>query len=97
MLFQKFWSLLNKFLVKNTILGKTIYILFIKRFLDILFSVMGLVILSPFFILIVGLVKIGSKGPAIFKQRRVGRDFKEFYLYKFRSMCVDADKKGLGY
>jgi lipopolysaccharide/colanic/teichoic acid biosynthesis glycosyltransferase len=65
------------------------------RCLDFLFSLVGLIILSPVFLLVALLVKLTSKGPVFFKQTRVGKDGKDFKVYKFRSMYVDADKRGL--
>lgn len=65
------------------------------RFLDIFFSSIGLIVLLPLF-LVVGLwIKIDSKGPFFYKQKRVGKNNIDFSLYKFRSMIIDADKKGL--
>lgn len=64
------------------------------RFFDIFFSVIGLIILSPLFLFLALWIKIDSKGPVFYKQLRVGKDGKNFYLYKFRTMVVDADKKG---
>jgi lipopolysaccharide/colanic/teichoic acid biosynthesis glycosyltransferase len=64
------------------------------RFFDIFFSVIGLIILSPLFLLLAIWIKIDSKGPVFYKQLRVGKDGKDFYLYKFRTMVMDADKKG---
>ncbi|HZK54073.1 MAG TPA: sugar transferase [Desulfosporosinus sp.] len=61
-----------------------------KRFWDILFGLILLVILSPFFIIISLAIKAGSKGPALFSQRRIGRNNTEFVLYKFRSMRTDT-------
>lgn len=71
------------------------YRAFGKRAFDLLSSISGLIILSPLFILISIWVKTSSKGPIFFVQKRVGKDFKEFNLYKFRSMVADAPKKGL--
>lgn len=68
----------------------------IKRFLDILFSLIALVILSPIMIITALAVVIESKGPAIFKQKRIGKDGKVFEIYKFRSMCVGAEHTGSG-
>ena len=65
------------------------------RFFDILFSVAGLVILSPFIIIIALIIKVSSAGPVLFKQTRVGKDGKDFKVYKFRTMYTNADKKGL--
>lgn len=57
-----------------------------KRFFDIFFSFIGLIILSPLFLTVAVLIKLDSKGPVFFRQERVGKDFKEFKIYKFRSM-----------
>jgi lipopolysaccharide/colanic/teichoic acid biosynthesis glycosyltransferase len=56
---------------------------------------MGLVFLTPFFIVLSILIIIDSKGGVFYKQIRVGKNGKDFYLYKFRSMKTDADKQGL--
>lgn len=66
-----------------------------KRLFDIFFSFIGLVILSPFFLLIALLIVFDSKGGVFYKQIRVGKNGQDFYLYKFRSMRTDSDKKGL--
>lgn len=58
----------------------------IKRILDILFSLIALTVLSPLWLLLILLIRLDSKGKAIFKHRRVGRDGKTFMLYKFRTM-----------
>ena len=66
-----------------------------KRVFDLIASIFGVIFFLPVFIIVPILIKIGSKGPVFFVQKRVGRDFKEFNLYKFRSMVADAPKKGL--
>ena len=66
-----------------------------KRVFDVIVSLFGLIILAPLFLIVALLIKISSKGPIFFVQKRVGKDFKEFNLYKFRSMVVNAPKKGL--
>ena len=66
-----------------------------KRIVDILFSFCGLALLLPFFILLAFLIIIDSKGGVLYKQVRVGKNGKDFHLYKFRSMRTDADKNGL--
>lgn len=66
-----------------------------KRLFDILASFIGLIILSPLFLILGIWIKLDSKGPMFYKQIRVGRGNKDFYLYKFRSMRVGADKAGL--
>lgn len=63
---------------------------FIKRFLDILFSLIGLIILAIPMLIIALLIKIDDKGPAIFVQKRFGKDKKFFSFYKFRSMKTNA-------
>lgn len=67
----------------------------IKRLFDIVFSLIGLTILFPFFILISILIVIDSKGGVFYKQIRVGKNNSDFGLFKFRSMRTDADKQGL--
>jgi len=68
-----------------------------KRVGDIFASILGLIILSPFLITFAFLVKATSKGPVIFKQKRLGLNGKEFTMYKFRSMCQGAENKGSGH
>lgn len=65
-----------------------------KRFFDIFFSAIGLIILSPIFLVVAVLVKLDSRGPVFFRQERVGMDFKYFKIYKFRSMANDEGSKG---
>jgi lipopolysaccharide/colanic/teichoic acid biosynthesis glycosyltransferase len=64
------------------------------RFFDVLFALLGLIILSPIFLVIALCIKISSKGPVFFRQTRVGLNGKDFRLYKFRSMYVNAEAKG---
>lgn len=66
----------------------------IKRFFDLFVSLIAIIVLSPFFILIALLIKIGSTGPVLFKQTRIGRNELPFEIYKFRTMVVDAEKLG---
>jgi lipopolysaccharide/colanic/teichoic acid biosynthesis glycosyltransferase len=66
-----------------------------KRFFDILYSGLGLIVLSPLFLLMAILIKLDSIGPVFFKQNRVGLNNRDFLLYKFRSMRIGSDKKGL--
>ena len=65
------------------------------RFFDIIFSIMGLVILSPLFIVLYLLIRIESQGGGFYSQERIGKNGKPFKLYKFRSMRIGSDKKGL--
>lgn len=71
---------------------ETMYKNFIKRAIDILLSLCGLVVLLPLLLIIAALVKIDSPGPVFFTQRRIGKDKEEFLIYKFRSMRTDAPK-----
>ena len=64
----------------------------IKRLIDVICSFLGVVVLSPLFIIIAIIIKITSKGPVLFSQKRVGKDGKEFDMYKFRSMVVNAEE-----
>lgn len=61
-----------------------------KRFSDILFCIILLSVLSPLLLIIGLVIKVDSKGPALFKQRRIGRNNQEFVLYKFRTMRTEA-------
>ena len=65
------------------------------RFFDILFSSLGVVVLSPLFLVLAVWIKLDSKRPVFYKQSRVGKNDEDFRLYKFRTMVVNADKKGL--
>ena len=65
----------------------------IKRFFDICLSAAALVVLSPLLLVIAILIYLEDKGPVIYSQTRIGKDGRAFKLYKFRSMCVDADEK----
>jgi lipopolysaccharide/colanic/teichoic acid biosynthesis glycosyltransferase len=66
-----------------------------KRLFDIFWSLVGLIIFFPFFIVTAILIKLDSKGPVFFRQVRVGKRNKDFKIFKFRTMYVDSDKKGL--
>lgn len=66
-----------------------------KRFLDILFSITGILILSPLIIYISIRIKMDTTGNIFYKQKRVGKGGKEFYLYKFRTMRAESDKVNL--
>ena len=68
---------------------------FMIRFLDISLSLLGLVILAPVFVLIAIRIKIDSRGTVFFRQIRVGKNGKDFKLFKFRTMRLDADRGGL--
>lgn len=65
------------------------------RVFDILFSLLGILLLSPVFLILYISIRLESKGGGFYRQRRVGRYGRDFYVYKFRSMRVGADKQGL--
>jgi lipopolysaccharide/colanic/teichoic acid biosynthesis glycosyltransferase len=67
----------------------------LKRICDILFSGLGLIVLSPIFLVVALWIIFDSEGDVFYKQTRVGKDSKDFNLFKFRSMRVGADKGGL--
>ncbi|WP_302652639.1 sugar transferase [uncultured Clostridium sp.] len=64
----------------------------IKRIIDIVASFIGIILLSPLILIVSILIKLESKGEVIFKQKRVGLNGKEFYMYKFRSMVINAEE-----
>lgn len=64
-----------------------------KRLMDIVIVLPIIIILVPLYVLLFLLVKISSRGPAIFRQARIGQDGRTFYIHKFRSMYVDGDKR----
>ena len=66
---------------------------FIKRIFDIILSLIGIIILLPIYLIIAIAIKLDSKGPILFKQVRVGKDRKNFTIYKFRTMVVSAESK----
>lgn len=69
------------------------YQLFVKRVTDISVSFLGLVLLSPVFLLTALAIKLNSPGPVIFKQKRAGRNGRIFTMYKFRTMVADAEAR----
>lgn len=68
----------------------------LKRFCDFFIAITSLCILFPFFLVIALAIKIESKGPVIFKQDRLGKNGIPFKIWKFRSMCVGAERQGSG-
>ena len=68
----------------------------LKRIIDIISGVIGLIITSPLWLYVVIKIKTEDRGPVFFVQERVGRNSRLFRMYKFRSMVVGAEKKGLG-
>ena len=69
--------------------------LILKRAMDVVISGGALLVLWPVLLLVALLIKIDDPGPVFYRQVRVGKDGKEFRIFKFRTMVVDADKKGL--
>jgi lipopolysaccharide/colanic/teichoic acid biosynthesis glycosyltransferase len=65
-----------------------------KRIFDILVSSMGLVVASPLLLLCAMAIKLDSEGPVFYRGRRIGREGKSFFIYKFRSMIENAEKLG---
>ena len=65
------------------------------RFFDVIFTAGGLIVLSPLFLVLYLLIRLESKGGGFYTQERIGKDGVPFKLYKFRSMRVGSDKKGL--
>jgi exopolysaccharide biosynthesis polyprenyl glycosylphosphotransferase len=65
----------------------------IKRFMDFTLSLTAIAVLSPLLLLLAAVINITSKGSAVFKQERVGLNEKIFYMYKFRSMVIDAEEQ----
>lgn len=70
------------------------YVNYIKRFFDVSLALMALIVLSPVLLIVAIAIKIESPGPAIFKQTRLGRYGTPFEIYKFRSMCLNAENQG---
>ena len=65
---------------------------FIKRILDIILSLCGMIVLSPLFLVLIIAIKLDSKGPVLFKHKRIGLHKKHFYILKFRTMRIDTPK-----
>ncbi|APE76991.1 sugar transferase [Leuconostoc mesenteroides subsp. jonggajibkimchii] len=77
---------------KKIIVRKDKIYLFMKRIMDYIGSGIGIIIISPVLLLIAIIIKFEDGGPVIFKQERVGYNGKRFFIYKFRSMRVDAEQ-----
>lgn len=73
----------------------SVWYLAVKRGMDIVLSLAALVVLSPLMLLTAAAIKLYDGGPVLYKQIRLTKDRKEFYVYKFRSMRVDAEKDGV--
>lgn len=68
---------------------------YLKRIFDLCFSICVLIITLPLLVIVSIIIKIESNGPVIFKQERLGIGGKKFAIYKFRTMCVGAEKQGV--
>ena len=65
-----------------------------KRVFDAIISSLGLLLLGPVFLIVALMIKLDSRGPVFFKQARIGREFRSFFIYKFRTMIADAASRG---
>ena len=65
-----------------------------KRLFDIFFSLIGLIALSPLFLAVSLLINLDDSGPVFFRQERIGKNFRPFLIYKFRTMTTDAPERG---
>lgn len=85
---------MNNLSLENiTVINKRNYFyLIMKRIMDVIVSSIGLILLSPLLIIVSILIKLESKGPIIFSQKRVGVNGQSFNMYKFRSMVVNAEE-----
>ncbi len=70
------------------------FVNFIRRFFDIIISIICVIVFSPLFLICYIAIKIEDNGDAIFKQERIGKNGKPFNIYKFRSMKMEAEKHG---
>ena len=76
---------------ENKVVVKKNYYKYIKRILDIVLSSIGFIVLLPIFGMIALCVKLDSRGPVFFKHKRIGKNGKEIYIYKFRTMVKNAE------
>ena len=83
----------SKIIIDQDKLAKKITYHIIKRIFDFIASLCGLIILSPLFLVVALLIKLEDHGPVFYKQKRVSKGQREFDMFKFRSMHVDADKR----
>jgi O-antigen biosynthesis protein WbqP len=72
--------------------GLRIYRNVMKRIIDMLLALLGLIVFSPLFLLLIIAIKLDSPGPVFFKQRRIGKGKREFMILKFRTMRIDTPK-----
>ena len=83
----------NYTVITSTISKATLGELMVKRFFDILFSIIGMVFTAIITLFLIPIIKIQAPGPVFFKQTRVGKNGKLFTMYKFRSMYIDAEER----
>lgn len=97
---MKKWDNMPEFMKNDSVkeyydyLQKRKISLFIKRLFDIVASIIGLIVLSPFFLILAIAIKLDSKGPVFYRQERVTTNNKTFKIFKFRTMVQNADKIG---
>ncbi len=65
---------------------------YVKRFFDFVFALIGIIVLSPLFLILILLIKLDSRGPILFVQKRIGMNKKYFNILKFRTMSIDTPK-----
>jgi lipopolysaccharide/colanic/teichoic acid biosynthesis glycosyltransferase len=75
-------------------IGRSHQVRMLKRTFDVLGSLVGLALLAPFGLLVALAIKLDSRGPVFFRQVRMGRDFRPFRIFKFRTMVADAPARG---
>lgn len=73
---------------------KTFYAIHVKRWIDVILSFIAIIVLLPILLVVGLLIKLDSPGSVIYKQKRVGKDVTDFYVYKFRTMVYNADEIG---
>lgn len=83
----------NKIILDKSEITKHRFYRFIKRSFDIIASFIGLIVLSPIFLLVAIAIKLDDGGPVFYNQERIGKNGKPFKMYKFRSMKVNADQE----
>lgn len=83
---------INKMILNKDKLERQYVYIYLKRFFDVILSLIGLIVLAIPFLIIAAFVKFCDGGPVLYTQERVGKDGRRFQIYKFRSMYVDADK-----
>lgn len=83
---------INRMILNKDKLERQYVYIYLKRFFDVILSLIGLIVLAIPFLIIAAFIKFCDGGPILYTQERVGKDGRRFQIYKFRSMYVDADK-----